>query len=186
MGRQKKGLWIPKDVSKMADIISLFIDKHAAGYMVLAGCGSWPDLEELHEMLQYVHGSAGDTGVHVQGGPALPLAQRRIEAIESAEWVYTFLNKFGGAQVIACVMRDYARQRPRESEILRRVGMAGFPGAKSIEALAGEFYVDVKTLCSMKNQAITEIAFGIVYYEKNFRLAPDDHQYLKGEDDEAV
>lgn len=171
MGRQKKGLWIPKDVSRMADILLLFLDKHAAGFLVLCGKCSWPDLEELNEMLRYVNGGADSTGVRVQGGPSIPFAQRRVESIESAEWVYKFIDRYGGTAAIATAMREYKQARPQDCELLRRIGMAGMPGAKSLEALAEEFFMDTKTLYARKRQAVIDIAFGVVYSGEDFDLA---------------
>lgn len=172
MGRRRKGIWIPKDVLKMADIIALFLNKHASGFLVLCGKCPWPDLEELNEMLRYVNGGNSEAlGVRVQGGVDIPLAQRHVEAIESAEWVYRFLDRYGGTVAVAASMQEYHRARPQEYELLRRIGMAGQPGAKSIESLAGEFYMDVKTLYARKQQAIVDIAFDVVCGGENFELA---------------
>lgn len=172
MGRRRKGIWIPKDVLKMADIIALFLNKHAAGFLVLCGKSPWPDVEELNEMLRYVNGGDSEAlEVRVQGGTNIPFAQRHVEAIESAEWVYRFLDRYGGTAAVTAAMQEYHRARSQEYELLRRIGMAGQPGAKSIESLAGEFFMDVKTLYARKQQAIIDIAFGVVYGGENFELA---------------
>ena len=82
MGRHKHRLIIPKKVARIMDIISLLLDCHPAGYLVLCGRTEWPDDEEIAEMLRNRDG-AGES-VHVQGGPDIPVAQRRVEAIEAA------------------------------------------------------------------------------------------------------
>lgn len=155
----------------MADIIELFLDKHAAGFLVLCGKCPWPDIEELNEMLRYVNGgNSEDLGVRVQGGADIPLAQRHVEAIESAEWVYRFLDRYGGTAAVAAAMQEYRQARPQEYDLLQRIGMAGRPGAKSIESLAGEFFMDVKTLYARKQQATIDIAFSVVYGGDDFDL----------------
>ena len=45
----------------------------------------------------------------------------------------------------------------------QRIGMAGMPGAKSLEALAGEYYIDTKTLYAYKREAVKDIAMLVVY-----------------------
>lgn len=171
MGRRKKGLWIPKDVSKMANILSLFLDKHAVGFFVLCGKCPWPNLEELGEMLRCVNDTTEETGVHIQGGVNVSPAQRRVEAIESAECVYKFLERYGGHSAVARAVKEYSKVKPRECELLRRIGTAGMPGAKSLEALAGEYHMNIKTLYAYKHEAIKNIACIVVYSGNDFELA---------------
>lgn len=170
MGRHKNRLIIPKKVARIMDIISLLLDCHPAGYLVLCGRTEWPDDEEIAEMLRNRDG-AGES-VHVQGGPDIPVAQRRVEAIEAARhYVGGALDHYGGTAALVGAVKDFQRHDPQRCELLRRIGTAGMPGAKSLEALAGEYHMDLKTLYAYKHEAIKDIAYIVAYSEENFELA---------------
>lgn len=169
MGRRKKLLSIPKAVARIMDIISLLIDCHPAGYLVLCGRAEWPDDEEVAEMLRLRDGASEP--VHVQGGQEIPEAQRRVEAIESAHAYMSALDRYGGAPALVEAVNDYRRHDPQRSDLLKKIGMAGMPGAKSLEALAGEFHIDVKTLYAYKRESIKDIAYILAYSGDNFELA---------------
>ena len=169
MGRHKHRLIIPKKVARIMDIISLLLDCHPAGYLVLCGRTEWPDDEEIAEMLRNRDG-AGES-VHVQGGPDIPEAQRRVEAIEGARQYVGFLDRFGGAPALVAAVNEYRRHDPQRSELLKRIGMAGMPGAKSLEALAGEYHISRSTLTMWQKEIIKDIAYIVVYSGENFELA---------------
>ena len=67
-------------------------------------------------------------------------------------------------------LRDFQRHDPQRCELLRRIGTTGMPGAKSLEALAGEYHMDLKTLYAYKYEAIKGIAYIVAYSEENFEL----------------
>lgn len=169
MGRNRNLLIIPKKVKKVMDIISLMLDCHPAGYLVLCGREEWPGDEEVAEMLRLRGGASGPA--HVQGGLDIPLAQRRVEAIESARQYVGFLDRFGGVPALVEAVNDYRRHDPQRSELLKRIGMAGMPGAKSLEALAGEYNMDIKTLYANKREAVKDIAMLVVYGGEEFDSA---------------
>ena len=170
MGRQKNRLIIPKKVARIMDIISLLLDCHPAGYLVLCGRTEWPDDEEIAEMLRNRDGASEP--VHVQGGPDIPLAQRRVEAIEAAKhYVGGALDHYGGTAALVGAVKDFQRHDPQRCELLRRIGTAGMPGAKSLEALAGEYHMDMKTLYAYKRETIKDIAYIMVYSGEEFDLA---------------
>ena len=169
MGRHKKLLSIPKSVARIMDIISLLLDCHPAGYLVLCGRAEWPDDEEVAEMLR-LHNGSGEP-VHVQGGQEIPEAQRRVEAIEGARAYISALDRYGGASALIDAVNDYRRHDPQRSELLKKIGMAGMPGAKSLEALAGEYHMDIKTLYANRREAVKDIAYLLVYSGDNFELA---------------
>lgn len=169
MGRHKKRLIISKPVARIIDIISLLLDCHPAGYLVLCGRADWPDDEEVAEMLRLRSGAPEP--VHVQGGPEIPEAQRRVEAMEGARRYMSVLDRYGGVPALIEAVNDYRRHDPQRSELLKRIGMAGMPGAKSLEAIAGEYYMDVKTLYSNRYEAVKDIAYIMVYSADNFELA---------------
>ena len=169
MGRHKKRLIISKPVARIMDIISLLLDCHPAGYLVLCGRADWPDDEEVAEMLRLRSGASEP--VHVQGGPEIPEAQRRVEAIEGARRYMAALDRYGGIRALVEAVNDYRRHDPQRSELLKRIGMAGMPGAKSLEALAGEYYIDTKTLYAYKREAVKDIAMLVVYSGEAFDLA---------------
>ena len=168
MGRHKHRLIIPKKVVQIIDIISLLLDYHPAGYLVLCGRTDWPDDEEIAEMLRKRDG-AGEP-VHVQGGPDIPLAQRRVEAIEAARHYIGALDHYGGKTAMIDAVKDFQRHAPQRCELLRRIGTAGMPGAKSLEALSGEYHMDMKTLYAYKHEAIKDIAYIVVYGGEDFEL----------------
>ena len=169
MGRHKHRLIIPKKVAKIIDIISLLLDCHPAGYLVLCGRTEWPDDEEVAEMLHSRDGTSDP--VHVQGGPDIPLAQRRVEAIEAARYYLGALDSYGGKTALINAVNDFQQHDPQRCELLRRIGTAGMPGAKSLEALAGEYHMDMKTLYAYKHEAIKDIAYIAVYSGEGFELA---------------
>lgn len=169
MGRHKSRLIITKPVARVIDIITLILDCHPAGWLVLCGRADWPDAEEVAEMLRLRNGAPEP--VHVQGGPDIPEAQRRVEAIEGARQYVGFLDRFGGAPALIEAVNEYRRHDPQRSELLKRIGMAGMPGAKSLEALAGEYYIDMKTLYAWKRESVKDIAYSVVYSVENFELA---------------
>ena len=180
MGRHKKYLFFPKDLSRMVDILTLVIDYHAVGFLVLCGKVEWPDAEELCEMIAYQRGIP-ESAERVQGGTDIPIEQRKVEARESAGRILSFIDKYGGTQIIAKAMREYKYSKPQEYELLHRIGMAGFPGAKSLEAIAGEKHMDIKTLYAAKRTAIKEIAFYVVYANKDeLVLVSDDIDKMAG------
>lgn len=169
MGRKKKLLIIQPKVIKVMDIISLMLDCHPVGYLVLCGREEWPSDEDVAEMLRLRNGS-GDP-VHVQGGPEIPEAQRRVEAIEGARRYLSSLDRYGGVPALVEAVNDYRRHDPQRSDLLKRIGMAGMPGAKSLEALAGEYHIDMKTLYSYRRESVKDIAMCVVYGGKEFELA---------------
>ena len=169
MGRHKKRLIISKPVARIIDIISLLLDCHPAGYLVLCGRAAWPDDEEVAEMLRLRNGASEP--VHVQGGPEIPEAQRRVEAIEGARRYMAALDRYGGVRALVEAVNDYRRHDPQRSELLKRIGMAGMPGAKSLEALAGEYHISRSTLTMWQKEIIKDIAYIVVYSGENFELA---------------
>lgn len=169
MGRQKNRLIIPKNVARIMDIITLLLDCHPAGYLVLCGQAEWPDNEEIAEMLRNRNGSSEH--VHVQSGSDVPFAQLRAEAIEAAKHYIGYLEHHGGFEALAGAVRDLQRHDPQRCELLRRIGMSGMPGAKSLEALAGEYHMNIKTLYAYKHDTIKDIAYIFVFGGDNFELA---------------
>ena len=169
MGRKKKLLILQTKVIKIMDIISLMLDCHPVGYLVLCGREEWPSDEDVAEMLRLRNGS--NEPVHVQGGPEIPEAQRRVEAIESARRYMSALDRYGGTQALVSAVNDYRRHDPQRCELLKRIGMAGMPGAKSLEALAGEYCMDIKTLYANRREAVKDIAMMVVYGGEDFELA---------------
>lgn len=169
MGRKKHKLLRQDKVIKVMDIISLMLDCHPVGYLVLCGREEWPSDEEIAEMLRLRNGASEP--VHVQGGHDIPSAQRRVEALESARQYVGFLDRFGGVRALVGAVNDYRRHDPQRSELLKRIGMAGMPGAKSLEALAGEYNMDMKTLYANRREAVKDIAMLVVYSGEAFDLA---------------
>ena len=54
--------------------------------------------------------------------------------------------------------------------LLRKIGSAGMPGAVSLERLAEENHMDDKTLFRVKDGAIRDIAYFIVFGGEEFEL----------------
>ena len=169
MGRKKHKLLLQDKVIKVMDIISLMLDCHPVGYLVLCGREEWPSDEEVAEMLRLRNGTSEP--VHVQGGPEIPEAQRRVEAIEGARRYMAALDRYGGVRALVEAVNDYRRHDPQRSELLKRIGMAGMPGAKSLEALAGEYHISRTTLTMWQKEIIKDIAYIVVYSGENFELA---------------
>ena len=105
------------------------------------------------------------------GGPEIPEAQRRVEAIEGARRYMAALDRYGGVRALVEAVNDYRRHDPQRSELLKRIGMAGMPGAKSLEALAGEYHISRSTLTIWQKEIIKDIAYIVVYSGENFELA---------------
>lgn len=169
MGRHKKRLIISKPVARIMDIISLLLDCHPAGYLVLCGRADWPDDEEVAEMLRLRNGASEP--VHVQGGPEIPEAQRRVEAIEGARRYMAALDRYGGIRALVEAVNDYRRHDPQRSELLKRIGMAGMPGAKSLEAIAGENYISYPTLMRWRYEIVKDIAYLVAFRDESFDLS---------------
>ena len=172
MGRRRRPIkpHITKHEAHIIDLISLLLDCHPAGYLVLCGRADWPDDEEVAEMLRLRNGS--NEPVHVQGGQEIPEAQRRVEAMERARrYVSSALDRHGGVPALVDSMNSFRAQCPQDAELLKRIGMSGMPGAKSLEAIAGEFNMDMKTLYRVRRDALRGIAFDVVYGHGDFELA---------------
>ena len=169
MARRRSKIWIPKSVNRIKNILSLFIDTHPAGLAVLAGQCSWPDPEEIHEMIAFSRPHY-DTGVPIQGGQQVYQAQRRIEMLEGEKCMIDILDRYGGKERVKEVMQEYAQAYPDKWQILQDVGNVGRPGAKSLEAIAGKHHMDIKTLRNTRDRIIEEIAMGIVFWGEDFRL----------------
>ena len=172
MGRKRTKIWISSRVRLIKELILLFLDTHPLGFNVLTGAARWPDGDEVAEWLAFVY-SSGEA-VHVQNEPAVFEAQRLIESKESAARVFGAFEQYGGAARVYAVMEQYRAAYPDNYELLRKVGNAGLPGAKSLEALAGEYYCDVKTLRRREAAIAEDIASGVVYGEgTSFSLLHD-------------
>ncbi|MCR5336661.1 MAG: hypothetical protein K6E42_08970 [Synergistes sp.] len=167
MGRRRNRLILPKKVARIMDIIELLLDCHPAGYLVLCGRADWPDAEEVADMLDK---RAAYEPVHVQGGSPVPFAQKHVERIEAARRYMSLLDKYGGHEAMTAAVGAYQRYDPQTSALLRKIGMAGMPGAKSLEELAAESHMDTKTLYSVKNEAIKDIAYFVVFGGDTFEL----------------
>ncbi len=167
MGRRRNRLILPKQVSRVMDIIELLLDCHPAGYLVLCGRADWPDAEEVAEMLDK---RESYESVHVQGGAVVPFAQRHVERVEGAARYMSVLDKYGGRDAMAEAVAAYRRYDPQTSALLRKIGTAGMPGAKSIEQLAEEYHMDRTTLYAVKNEAIRGIAYFVVFGGEEFEL----------------
>ena len=167
MGRRRNRLILPKQVARVMDIIELLLDCHPAGYLVLCGRADWPDAEEVADMLD--KRDAYEV-VHVQGGSAVPYAQRHVERIESAAKYMSALDRYGGKEAMAEAVAAYRRYDPQTSALLRKIGTAGMPGAKSLDELADEYHMDRTTLYTAKNEAIRGIAYFVVFGGKDFEL----------------
>ena len=169
MSRRKNKLWIPKSVMKIKGIIALFLDTHPAGLAVLTGRCQFPTKEEVHEMLSCAR-PCGDTGVPIQGGRQIYQAQRQIELFESEKTLFDVLDRYGGKDRLQAVISEYAENYPENYSILQEIGNIGKPNARSLEAIAGRYHMDVKTLRNTKERIIEEIAMGMVFYGDDFRL----------------
>lgn len=168
MGRHQHLLILPPKVIKIMDIISLLLDCHPVGYLVLCGREEWPGDEEVAEMLRLRSG--GGEPVHVQGGKEIPEAQRRVEAIEGARRYMSALDRYGGASALIAAVKDYRRHDPQRSDLLKDIGTAGMPGAKSLEALAAKYHMDIKTLYAYRREAVKDIAMCVVYGGEEFDI----------------
>lgn len=167
MGRRRNRLILPKKVARIMDIIELLLDCHPAGYLVLCGRADWPDAEEVADMLEK---RTAYEAVHVQGGSIVPYPQRYVERMEAARRYMSIVDKYGGPAAVAEAVDAYRRYDPQTSALLRKLGTAGMPGAKSIEELAAEYHMDTKTLYSVKNEAIKGIAYFVVFGGEDFEL----------------
>ena len=137
--------------------------------------------EELAEWLSFVFASRRED-VHVQNEPSVFEAQRRIESAESAARAFDAFDRYGGAERVYAVMEQYRKAYPDNYELLRKVGNAGLPGAKSLEALAGEYYYDVKTLRRREAAIAEDIASGVVYGDgTSFSLVHDPDKDKRNE-----
>lgn len=173
MGRKRTKIWISSRVRLIKELILLFLDTHPLGFNVLTGAARWPDGDEVAEWLAFVYSSQGKA-VHVQSEPSVFEAQRLIESKESAARAFSAFEQYGGAARVYTVMEQYRAAYPDNYELLRKVGNAGLPGAKSLEALAGEYYCDVKTLRRREAAIAEDIASGVVYGEgTSFSLLHD-------------
>ena len=156
MGRKRTKIWISSRVRLIKELILLFLDTHPLGFNVLTGAARWPDDEEL--------------------------AERRIESAESAKRAFDAFDRYGGAERVYAVMEQYRKAYPDNYELLRKVGNAGLPGAKSLEAVAGEYYCDVKTLRRREAAIAEDIASGVVYGEgTSFSLVHDPDKDKRNE-----
>lgn len=169
MGRMRKRLWTPNDVKKIRDIIMLFLNTHPCGYNVLCGRAKWPTPEEIREWLSYLRQNC-DYGVKIQTYNGVYTEQRHVEAVESAETRFDVLSCHGGQRTIQNVITEYARIYPDNVRLLEQIGNAGLPGAKSLEAVAGEYCMDVKTLRRRQEIIAEDIACGVYYYPEPFKI----------------
>lgn len=127
----------------MAAILEMFIKHHVAGYLVLSR-GTWPDADELAEMVQFVDDCAAG------------------EAITRAAALRAYVDKYGGPGRISTAMQEFEKADAETADMLRRVGSPGLPGAESLEAIAESLHTDAKTLRRRTKKGIENIALLIV------------------------
>jgi hypothetical protein len=91
---------------QLAELIELLLDRHPQGLRVLLGDVDPPRAGDVKAMLS---GNGGDVGVRVDGGLAIPEAERILLAGERFDAV---VDAAGGWDHIAATTRDWARFYP--------------------------------------------------------------------------
>lgn len=163
MGDSKR-VHVPAKARNIEDVISLILDRHVAGLLVLLGDEPWPDTEELYAIVSSMH-SKDELGVRVRGGRQIPKAQMILEHVE---WIQNAVRNVGGIGRINEVFRDLKAHSQRNWSILKdsckvKRGRPFYCTDFTAKKIAEKYYVHEDTMRRNRNFIVQQVAVEIAY-----------------------
>ena len=159
----RKVSYVPKTVSRIEDVLSLFADYCPTGLACFFGEAEFPDAEELATMMSGGCSAADDVG-RVDGGRDTPHQQLILEA---AEHVRETIMSAGGLDSIRSVFELYGVEFPANAQLLREMSYIGrsfrYP---SVDEFAYKHHMTPKQFYRKKRKAFVEIAWEIYRRKK--------------------
>lgn len=155
---------MPKKVRDVESFINFMLNRHAAGLLVLSGGETWPDTQELYEMVMSEHNS-DELDVRVQRGQKTPEAQRMIEMVE---FYQNAVNNAGGAGRIIEVFNDLRSTSHtkwsilKDSNLIRR-GRPYLSGDYTARTIAKRHHMHADTMRRNMLVIVQQLAFEICY-----------------------
>ena len=154
----RKASYIPKMVSKVEDILWLFVYYSPTGLACFFGEAEFPDTEELALMVSAKYTVAEDVG-RVDGRKDIPHQQL---IIESAGNINDVLSSIGGLASAQSVFTLYQAEFPTNAQMLKDMAYIGrsfkYP---SIEVFAYKHHLTVRQFYRKRAKALIEISWEI-------------------------
>ena len=158
----RKVSYVPKTVSRIESIFSLFADYCPTGLACFFGEADFPDAEELATIMSGVS-SADDAG-RVDGGKNVPHQQIILEA---AERVRETIANAGGLEAVRAVFTLYNAEFPNNARLLCVMVYIGrsfrYP---SVDEFAYKNHMTPKQFYRKKRKALVEIAWEVYRRKK--------------------
>lgn len=164
MSREKKQMFIARDMHKIADILNLFLEYHPAGLLVFFGDVPFPDTEELAALVSAQYSSA-DAGVRIDGGRDLDYAQ---SVIEKADSIRDLMDKYGGLKAFRRVCRQFESdcnyyektygKTPNMARLLEDLSRRGSARLLTVGDIACRYHVSTNYLYKKRDVAIMQLA----------------------------
>ena len=159
----RKVSYVPKTVSRIEDVLSLFADYCPTGLACFFGEAEFPDTEELALIVSARYATAEDAG-RVDGGKDIPRQQIILEAAES---IRDAVASAGGLEAIRAVFALYCAEFPNNARLLREMSYIGrsfrYP---SVDEFAYKHHMTPKQFYRKKRKAFVEIAWEIYRRKK--------------------
>lgn len=159
----RKVIYVPKTVSRIEDVLSLFADYCPTGLACFFGEAEFPDTEELATMMSGGCPADDDAG-RVDGGRDIPHQQLILEA---AEHIRDAVAGVGGLGAFRAVFSLYDAEFPANAQLLREMAYIGrsfrYP---SVDEFAYKHHMTPKQFYRKKRKAFVEIAWEIYRRKK--------------------
>lgn len=162
--------YAPREVTDIAWLIDLFLDRHVLGLAILVGTVPFPPSEEIAAM---VRNSVTYDDVRVKGGEKLPEQQRVVEAVTRVDRAVALA---GGIEQINREFRNLREKMPDDYRLLReytenvRSGRPASLGAASATDIADRHNMHPDTLRRVRNYIVLSVAIALAESDGRFAL----------------
>lgn len=159
----RKVSYVPKTVSRIESVLSLFADYCPTGLACFFGEAEFPDTEELAMIASARYAAAEDAG-RVDGGKDVPRQQLVLEAAES---VLGTIANAGGLEAVRSVFTLYNAEFPNNARLLKEMAYIGrsfrYP---SVDEFSYKNHMTPKQFYRKKRKALVEIAWEVYRRKK--------------------
>lgn len=159
----RKVSYVPKTVSRIEDVLSLFADYCPTGLACFFGEAEFPETEELSLIVSARSADGEDVG-RVDRGKDVPRQQIILEAAENIRDAVTGV---GGLDAFRAVFALYCVEFPANAQLLREMSYIGrsfrYP---SVDEFAYKHHMTPKQFYRKKRKAFVEIAWEIYRRKK--------------------
>lgn len=156
----KRRVVVSETVMQLYQVITFLFKRHQAAWEMLMGEHNWPDAQSYYDLLD----RGAEANTPVQGGGALPEAQRLIEACSRFESV---VSAVGGRDAIVSRFRSFRKEYPDLAEFLKDAWGVGKNKSSfrrlTLEGVAMKHNVSIASLYRQRSQILLGICSDIVY-----------------------